>query len=64
MAGQTIKLRASEGGAFDGSPAAPATTGPVPALVLAGAVHGVDADIVALAVADSLREPQALRTAS
>lgn len=48
-AGTTIKIRSSEGGAFDCYLAAPKTDGPVPAIVLASAVHGVDADICAIA---------------
>jgi carboxymethylenebutenolidase len=49
MPGKTIKIRSSEGGEFDCYLSLPAGTGPVPAVVLASAVHGVDADIVALA---------------
>jgi carboxymethylenebutenolidase len=49
MTGKTVKIRASGGGAFDCYLAVPATQEPVPAVVLACAVHGVDADIVALA---------------
>jgi carboxymethylenebutenolidase len=49
MAGETIKLRSSEGGEFDCYLALPQSDGPAPAMVLASAVHGVDADIRALA---------------
>ena len=49
MPGTTIKLRAREGGAFDCHLATPDGDGKVPAIVLASAVHGVDADIRALA---------------
>src|ERR1700730_15645849 len=49
MSGQTVKIRSSEGGEFDCYLVAPKTeTKPdatVPAIVLASAVHGVDADI-------------------
>jgi carboxymethylenebutenolidase len=54
MSGQTVKIRSSEGGEFDcylvapkaGAPKSDAT---MPAIVLASAVHGVDADIRAIA---------------
>ena len=50
MAGQTVKVRSGEGAAFDCYLALPkAVDGPVPAIVLASAVHGVDGDICALA---------------
>jgi carboxymethylenebutenolidase len=49
MPGQTVKIRSAEGGEFDCYLATPKTDGPVPAVVLACAVHGVDADIRALA---------------
>jgi carboxymethylenebutenolidase len=45
MAGQTIKIRSTEGGQFDCYLALPSSSEPVPAVVLASAVHGVDADI-------------------
>jgi carboxymethylenebutenolidase len=48
-AGETIKIQSSAGGAFDCYLAAPKSDGPVPAIVLASAVHGVDADICAMA---------------
>jgi carboxymethylenebutenolidase len=48
MPGKTIKIRSSEGGEFDCYLAASETDGQVPAIVLASAVHGVDADIRAL----------------
>jgi len=49
MSGQTVKVSSSESGAFDCYLAMPKADGPVPAIVLASAVHGVDADIRALA---------------
>jgi len=49
MPGTTIKIRTRDGGAFDCYLATPASDGKVPAIVLASAVHGVDADIRALA---------------
>ena len=49
MLGKTIKIRSSEGGEFDCYLTAPHTDGKVPAIVLASAVHGVDADILAIA---------------
>jgi carboxymethylenebutenolidase len=54
MPGQTVKIRSSEGGEFDcylvAPPAdAPKTDGTMPAIVLTSAVHGVDADIRAIA---------------
>lgn len=49
MTGKTVKIRASGGGEFDCYLAVPSAQEPVPAVVLASAVHGVDADIVALA---------------
>ena len=54
MSGQTVKIRSSEGGEFDCylvAPKAdsPKTDGTIPAIVLASAVHGVDADIRAIA---------------
>jgi carboxymethylenebutenolidase len=48
-AGETIKIQSSAGGAFDCYLAAPKSDGPVPAIVLASAVHGVDADVCAMA---------------
>jgi carboxymethylenebutenolidase len=44
-----IKIRSSEGGEFDCYLTMPETHEGVPAVVLASAVHGVDADIVAIA---------------
>jgi carboxymethylenebutenolidase len=44
MSGQTIKIRSSEGPEFDCYLAAPQDEGRLPAVVLASAVHGVDAD--------------------
>ncbi len=54
MAGNTIKIRSSQGGEFDCYLATPEsstneTDGKVPAIVLASAVHGVDKDIRDLA---------------
>ena len=49
MSGKTIKIRSSGGGEFDCYLAAPETDAAVPAMVLASAVHGVDADIRAIA---------------
>ena len=45
MAGTTIKMRSTEGGEFDCYLNVPAVADKVPAVVLACAVHGVDADI-------------------
>jgi carboxymethylenebutenolidase len=47
MSGQTVKIRSSEGGEFDCYLVAPEAKpdAAVPAIVLASAVHGVDADI-------------------
>lgn len=45
MPGKHIKIRATGGGDFDGYLALPDAKGKVPAIVLASAVHGVDADI-------------------
>src|SRR6266851_8998755 len=44
MSGKTIKIRSSEGPEFDCYLAAPQDEGRLPAVVLASAVHGVDAD--------------------
>jgi carboxymethylenebutenolidase len=49
MSGKWIKVRSSEGGDFDCYLNVPKTGSQVPAVVLACAVHGVDADIVAIA---------------
>jgi carboxymethylenebutenolidase len=49
MLGKSINIRPSEGGEFDCYLTAPQTDGQVPAIVLASAVHGVDADIRAIA---------------
>ena len=48
-AGNTIKVRSSGGGEFDCYLAASKSSEAVPAIVLASAVHGVDADICAIA---------------
>ena len=49
MAGKDIKVRASGGGEFDCYLAIPGGDAKVPAIVLASAIHGVDADIRAIA---------------
>ena len=49
MAGKHIKIRASGGGEFDCYLALPDAKGKAPAIVLASAVHGVDADMRAIA---------------
>jgi carboxymethylenebutenolidase len=49
MPGKSIKIRAREDREFDCYLNVPDTDHPVPAVVLASAVHGVDADIIAVA---------------
>jgi carboxymethylenebutenolidase len=49
MSGQTVKIRSSGGGEFDCYVVMPKADRPTPAVVLASAVHGVDADIRAIA---------------
>jgi len=49
MSGKTIKIRSSGGGEFDCYLVTPKEDAAVPAMVLASAVHGVDADIRAIA---------------
>jgi carboxymethylenebutenolidase len=49
MQRRDIKIRASGGGEFDCYLVTPDASGRVPAIVLASAVHGVDADIRAIA---------------
>jgi carboxymethylenebutenolidase len=49
MPATTIRIRSSGGGEFDCYLSTPATGARVPTVVLASAVHGVDADIRALA---------------
>jgi carboxymethylenebutenolidase len=52
MSGQNVKIRSSAGGEFDCYLAAPESGGrraSLPAIVLASAVHGVDADVRAIA---------------
>ena len=49
MPAKDIKIRSREGGTFDCYVATPATAGKVPAIVLASAVHGVDADMRSIA---------------
>jgi len=48
-AGSTVKVRSSGGGEFDCYLTAPKSNDAVPAIVLACAVHGVDADICGIA---------------
>ena len=47
--GKNVRIRSTEGGEFDCYLVTPESTGPVPAIVLASAVHGVDSDIRAIA---------------
>jgi carboxymethylenebutenolidase len=47
--GKDIKISASGGGEFDCYMAHPEITGKLPAVVLASAIHGVDADVRAIA---------------
>ena len=49
MPAETIKIASRDGGSFDCYLALPAAAGPVPAIVLASAIHGVDKDLRALA---------------
>ena len=49
MPGKTISIRTGSGGAFDCYLALPESDKKTPAVVLASAVHGVDADIKAIA---------------
>jgi carboxymethylenebutenolidase len=49
MTGKDIKIRSRNGGEFDCYLVAPAGGAQVPAVVLASAIHGVDADVRALA---------------
>jgi carboxymethylenebutenolidase len=49
MLGKTIKIPSREGGEFDCYLAMADGGGPAPGVVLASAVHGVDADIMAIA---------------
>lgn len=49
MPGRTIKIRSRNGGAFDCYLNAPDTAASAPAVVLASAVHGVDADVRGIA---------------
>ncbi len=48
MTGKDIKIRANGGGEFDCYLAVPAGAAKVPAVVLASAIHGVDADVRAI----------------
>src|SRR5689334_3214399 len=54
MAGNTIKVRSSDGGAFDCYLNVPAGAEKMPAVVLACAVYGVDKDLRAIADAPDL----------
>ena len=49
MPGKHVKIRSREGGEFDCYIATPPSSGRVPAIVLASAVHGVDPDMRAIA---------------
>ncbi len=49
MSGHTVKIRSSDGGEFDCYLGVPKTDTPVPAMVLASAIHGVDADLRGIA---------------
>lgn len=49
MAGKTIRVRSRNNGEFDCYIAKPAAGGKVPAIVLASAVHGVNADLCGIA---------------
>jgi carboxymethylenebutenolidase len=49
MPANSIKIQSRQGGKFDCYLNVPETREPVPAVVLASAVHGVDADITAIA---------------
>jgi carboxymethylenebutenolidase len=49
MPADTISLRSRDGGQFDCYLVTPETDDPVPAIVLASAIHGVDVDIRAIA---------------
>ncbi len=49
MSGIDIRIQSRDGGEFDCYLAAPSGAGKVPAVVLASAIHGVDADIRAIA---------------
>ncbi len=49
MAGKTIKVRSRNNGEFDCYIAKPASNNKVPAIVLASAIHGVNADICGIA---------------
>jgi carboxymethylenebutenolidase len=49
MPSKTISIRSRNGGEFDCYLVTPETDDPLPAIVLASAVHGVDADIRAIA---------------
>jgi len=49
MTGKNIRIRSSSGGEFDCYIVAPAASTKVPAVVLASAIHGVDADVRGIA---------------
>src|SRR5713101_4670127 len=48
MEGKNVRVRSSEGGEFDCYLATPRTGAKVPAIVIASAVHGVNADVRAI----------------
>ena len=49
MLGRNVRVRSSEGGEFDCYRVAPSAGAKVPAIVIASAVHGVNADVRAIA---------------
>src|SRR5258708_6619816 len=49
MQGRNVKVRSSEGGEFDCYRVVPRSSAKVPAIVIASAVHGVNADVRAIA---------------
>src|SRR5713101_7089581 len=49
MQGRNVRVRSSGGGEFDCYRVAPRTRAKVPAIVIASAVHGVNADVRAIA---------------
>src|SRR5450759_1018300 len=55
MPAKATNMRSRDGGEFDCYLVTPETDDPVPAIVLASAVHGVDADI--RAIADEVAAP-------
>ena len=59
---KTINIRSRDGGEFDCYLVTPETDDPLPAIVFASAVHGVDADI--RAIADEFAAPSFIVAAS